>query len=175
MNSFSEKKDFLLIGKIVGAHGIKGNCKIRSYAESLTAFQPGSKIRLITSSGQENTYEINWIKPHSKVDLLSLKGVETRHQAETLIGAELFIEKEKLPELDDGSYYWYDLIGMDVFTTDTVYLGRIERIIQTGSNDVYVVKTDTDEILIPALASVVIDIDLEQKRMQVDLPPGLIS
>ena len=174
MNSFSEKKGFLLIGKIVGAHGIKGNCKIRSYAESSTAFQSGSKIRLVTPSGQENTYEINWIKPHSKVDLLSLKGVETRNQAETLIGAELFIEKEKLPELDDGSYYWYDLIGMDVFTTDTAYLGRIERIIQTGSNDVYVVKNDTDEILIPALASVVIDIDLEHKRMQVELPPGLV-
>jgi len=175
LNSFSEKKGFLLIGKIVGAHGIKGNCKIRSYAESLTAFQPGSKIRLITSSGQENTYEINWIKPHSKVDLLSLKGVETRHQAETLIGSELFIEKEKLPELDDGSYYWFDLIGMDVFTTDSAHLGRLERVIQTGSNDVYVVKKGSDEILIPALASVVIDIDLEHKRMQVDLPEGLIS
>lgn len=174
MNSFSEKNDFLLIGKIVGAHGIKGNCKIRSYAESLTAFQPGSKIRLITSSGQENTYEINWIKPHSRVDLLSLKGVETRHQAETLIGSELFIEKDTLPELGDGSYYWYALIGMDVFTTDATYLGRLERVIRTGSNDVYVVKNDTDEILIPALASVVIDIDVEHKRMQVDLPEGLV-
>ena len=174
MNSFSEKKGFLLIGKIVGAHGIKGNCKIRSYAESLTAFLPGSKIRLITSSGQENTYEINWIKPHSKVDLLSLKGVETRHQAETLIGSELFIEKEKLPEPDDGSYYWFDLIGMDVFTTDSAYLGRLERVIQTGSNDVYVVKNDADEILIPALASVVIDIDLEHKCMRIDLPEGLV-
>jgi 16S rRNA processing protein RimM len=147
LNSFSEKKGFLLIGKIVGAHGINGNCKTHSYAESLTVFQPGSKIRL---------------------------GVVTRHQAETLIGSELFIEKEQVPELDDGSYYWYDLIGMDVFTSDAAYLGRLERVIQTGSNDVYVVKNDTDEILIPALASVVIDIDLEHKRMQVDLPEGLV-
>ena len=175
MNSFSEKKGFLLIGKIVGAHGVKGNCKLRTYTESLTAFQPGGNIRLITSSGRENTYEINWIKPHSKVYLLSLKGVETRHQAETLIGSELFIEKDKLPELDDGSFYWHDLIGMEVFTTDATYLGRLEQVIQTGSNDVYVVKDDADEILIPALTSVVIDIDLEHKRMQVDLPEGLIS
>ena len=164
----------MLIGKIVGAHGIKGYCKIRSYAESLTVFQPGSKIRLVNSSGQENIYEIKWIKPHTKVDLISLKGVETRHQAETLIGSELFIEKEKLPELDNGSYYWHDLIGMDVFTTDAAYLGRLERVIQTGSNDVYVVTNDTDEILIPALASVVVDIDLEHKRMQVDLPEGIV-
>lgn len=164
----------LLIGKIVGAHGVKGNCKIRSYAESLSVFQPGSTIRLITSSGREDAYEVNWIKPHSKVDLLSLKGVETRHQAETLIGSELFIEMEQSPELDDGSYYWYDLIGMDVFTTDGAYLGRLERIIQTGSNDVYVVKKDIDEILIPALASVVHDIDLKNKRMQVELPEGLV-
>ena len=164
----------MLIGKIVGAHGIKGNCKIRSYAESLTVFQPGSKIRLVNSSGQENIYEIKWINPHTKVDLFSLKGVGPRHQAETLIGSELFIEKEKLPELDNGSYYWHDLIGMDVFTTDAAYLGRLERVIQTGSNDVYVVTNDIDEILIPALASVVVDIDLEHKRMQVDLPEGIV-
>ncbi|UCG08209.1 MAG: 16S rRNA processing protein RimM [Desulfobacterales bacterium] len=168
------KKGFLLIGKIVAAHGVKGNCKIHSYAESLTVFQPGSEILIATPSGRENVYQINWAKAHAKVDLLSLKGVETRSHAQALIGSELFIEKVHLPELDDGSYYWYDLIGMDVYTIDDTYLGCLERIIQTGSNDVYVVKNDADEIWIPALESVVHTIDLKKKRMQVVLPEGLV-
>jgi 16S rRNA processing protein RimM len=173
LNSSSAKKGLILIGKIVGAHGVKGNCKIRSYAESLTVFQPGSEILIATSSGLKNVYEINWAKPHSKVDLLSLKGVTTRIQAQALIGSELFIEKAQLPELDDESYYWYDLIGLEVFTTDNHYLGRLDSILQTGSNDVYVVKKGEDEILIPALESVVHAIDLEKKRMRVELPEGL--
>jgi 16S rRNA processing protein RimM len=76
--------------------------------------------------------------------------------------------------LENGSYYWIDLIGIEVYTAEDDYLGRIESIIETGSNDVYVVKDKKKEVLIPALKSVVTDIDLSQKRMQVDLPDGLI-
>jgi 16S rRNA processing protein RimM len=65
------------------------------------------------------------------------------------------------------------LIGIEVVTTTGEILGRIESIIETGSNDVYVVKSDENEVLIPALESVVLDVDLEHKRMQVDLPEGL--
>ena len=75
------------------------------------------------------------------------------------------------------TYYWFDIIGLSVFTIDEKYLGCVESIIQTGSNDVYVVKDpnkDKDnEILIPALKSVVLAIDLERKIMRVDLPEGL--
>jgi len=75
--------------------------------------------------------------------------------------------------LDEGIYYWFDLIGIKVYTTEEKYLGRIESIVETGSNDVYVVKHGEKEVLIPALESVVLDIDLEHKRMRVDLPEGL--
>ena len=93
--------------------------------------------------------------------------------AEALIGAEFFIEKEILPELEEGTYYWIDLIGLSVYTTDDVCIGRIESILQTGSNDVYVVKDKNKETLIPALASVILSVNLEEKIMRVDLPEGL--
>ncbi len=163
----------MLIGQIVGVHGIKGNCKIRSYAESLSVFQSDSVVIVATSDGRQKPYEINWVKPHAKAALISFKGVDTRDQAEALIGCELFIEKSRLPDPEEGSYYWFDLIGLDVFDADQKYLGRLESIIQTGSNDVYVVKEDDTEILIPALKSVVQKIDLKNRRMQVDLPEGL--
>ncbi len=162
------------MGQIVGVHGIKGNCKIRSYAESLSVFQSDSVVIVTTSDGRQKPYEINWAKPHAKAALISFKGVDTRDQAEALIGCELFIEKSRLPDPEEGSYYWFDLIGLDVFDDDQKYLGRLESIIQTGSNDVYVVKEDGTEILIPALESVVQKIDLKNRRMQVDLPEGLV-
>ena len=99
--------------------------------------------------------------------------MDTRVQAEALIGSDIFIEKRRLPEPEEGSYFWFDLIGLDVFGVDQKYLGRLESIIQTGSNDVYVVKNEDTEILIPALEAVVQKIDLKNRRMQVELPEGL--
>lgn len=169
------KESFLLIGKITGAHGIKGTSKACLYSESLSAFESDKLILLKNPEGLEKTYEINWIKPHARGFLLSLKGVSCREEAKTLIGSELFVNKEKLPELEDGTYYWFDIIGLAVYTIEDQYLGRVESIIPTGSNDVYVVKDTAGcrEVMVPALESVVKKIDFNLKIMRVDLPEGL--
>jgi len=163
----------VLIGKIGGVHGIKGVNKLRSYAESLSVFAPGCSILVRDLRGREACYEINWVKPHTGTPLVSFKEITNRDQAKTLIGAELFIPQSELPELDEETYYWRDLIGIEVYTKTEEFLGRIDSIIETGSNDVYVVKRDEKEVLIPALESVVLEIDLAHNRMQVDLPEGL--
>jgi 16S rRNA processing protein RimM len=173
LNKPSAKKDAVHIGKIVGAHGVKGTSKIYSYAESLTIFEPGSRLLVSTPNGKETSYEISWVKPHARGALLAFKGVTSRDQAKVLIGCELYIEKSKLPKLAESAYYWFDLIGLNVYTSDDQYIGRLESIIETGSNDVYVVKTNDREILIPALEAVVLSIDIENKTMRVELPEGL--
>ena len=171
------KSDILPIGKIVGVHGMAGNVKIYSYAESLSVFSPGTLLLARHDKGEEKTYSIKWAKPHSKTVLLSLKEIENRTQAEALVGSALYIEKKSLPELEHDDYYWFDIIGLSVFTVAGEYIGRVASIMPTGSNDVYIVKDVADgrqkETLIPALASVVVSIDLEKKTMQVDLPDGL--
>jgi 16S rRNA processing protein RimM len=174
LNKPIEDREYILIGKIIGVHGLRGTNKLLSYAESLSIFKPGGCILVRRPNSREKPYTIDWVKPHSKNALVCLKEVTDRDAAEDLVGSQLFIAKAELPELDPGIYYWFDLIGLDVFTTEEEYLGRIESIIETGSNDVYVVKTDDAEILIPALESVVLSIDLEGRRMQVDLPEGLL-
>jgi len=167
------KKDRLPIGKIVGLHGVKGTLKIHLFAESLEIFQPGAMITISTADGREKDFEIDWIKPHSRGALLALNNISDRDQAKTLVGADLQIEKTALPELETGVFYWYELIGLQVFTTDDRYIGRLESIIETGANDVYVVKNEDGEILIPALKSVVQSIDIAANSMRVDLPDGL--
>jgi 16S rRNA processing protein RimM len=167
-------KGYVLIGKIVGVHGLKGTNKFKSYAESLSVFYPGQSILICDSRNRETRVELNWVKSHTKTPLIAFKGITDRDRAEALIGAELFIPETELPELDKDSYYWFELIGIEVYTTQGNYLGRITSIFPTGSNDVYVVKDKNKEVLIPALESVVLDIDLELKRMRVDLPEGLV-
>ena len=174
MNKSVDTKGYVLIGKIVGIHGIKGTNKFKSYAESLSVFYPGQSILICDNQNRETRVELNWVKPHTRTPLISLKGVTDRERAEELIGAELFIPETELPELDEDTYYWFELIGIEVYTTEGDYLGRITTILPTGSNDVYVVKDNKKEVLIPALESVVLDIDLELKRMRVDLPEGLV-
>jgi 16S rRNA processing protein RimM len=170
-------ENLLSIGKIVGTHGLKGVVRVFSYAESVSRFASGLSLHLKDAGGGENVFKIKWAKPHSKVLLLSLEGITNRNEAEALIGSELFISKDLLEEPEEGSYFWFDIIGLSVFSVDDEYIGRVTSIIETGSNDVYVVtcpaEKETKEVLVPALAMVIKAIDLEKKTMTVDLPEGL--
>ena len=174
MKAPADKKGYVLIGKIVGVHGIKGTNRFKSYAESLSVFEPGRSMLIRDNRSREKRVEVNWVKAHTRTPLIAFKGVADREGAEALIGADMFIPETELPALDEDTYYWFELIGLEVYTTEEDYLGRITSIFETGSNDVYVVKDKKQEVLIPALESVVVDIDLELKRMRVDLPEGLI-
>ncbi len=178
MSSSEDKSGIVSIGKIVGAHGLTGTCKIYPYTDSLAVFDSGSEIFVtLPDEGATRAFEVDWSKPHNRFVLLSLKGINDRAQAEKLIGSKIVIERVNLPELDPGTYYWHDLIGMSVYTNEGVFLGCLETVMPTGSNDVYVIKqpdgAPNDEILVPALNSVVLEIDLENHRMRVNLPEGL--
>ena len=150
---------------------------MHSFVESAELFEPGCRILVKVVAGRETMCEIDWAKPHSRNVLMSLKGIDSRQSAESLVGAELFFEKSMLPELEAGAYYWEDIIGLSVYSSEGAYLGKIESIIETGSNDVYVVSDPNQdprkEILIPALESVVLEVDINSKIMRVDLPEGL--
>jgi 16S rRNA processing protein RimM len=173
-----EKREVIPVGKIVGAHGLNGTSKVYSYAEATDYYEAGNRVNLADRAGNRTGYVIKWFKPHAKLILLALEGVTSRDQAEQLIGSEILVEKYRFPKLENGAYYWFELIGLTVSTTGGRYLGRLESIIPTGSNDVYVVRNPAEteggnEVLIPALESVVVEIDLDEKIMRVELPEGL--
>ena len=172
-----EKNGSIPVGKVIGVHGLNGTTKVYSYAESLSVFEPNSSILLMSAGGGREIYYIKWVKPHARGILLGLKEITNRDQAQKLVGSEILIERIRLPELENGAFYWCDIIGLSVFSSDGEYLGHVASIIATGSNDVYVVKdpdnSKDNEILIPAIESVVQEIDLERQTMRVDLPEGL--
>ena len=162
----------------MGAHGIRGAVKIQSYAESMDCYTLPDGLLMIDSAGRRTRCEVLWVKPRQNGLRLAIKDVTTRNQAESLAGCELWIPRQSLPPLDEDTHYWVDLIGMSVFTVDGEYLGRISDIIATGANDVYVVATPegypVKEILLPAIASVVLEVDEASQKMIVELPEGLI-
>ena len=161
------------IGKVVGTHGIKGYLRVFSYAESTTPFAPGKQLALRRKDRPVVTLGIESARPHKRGILLALEGITSLDAAKELAGCELCIDKTTLPEPEDGTYYWFQIIGLEVFTVDNRRLGRVATIFPTGSNDVYVVRDGKREVLIPATDSVVVDIDLTHKVLRVDLPEGL--
>jgi 16S rRNA processing protein RimM len=163
----------LSIGKIVGTHGIKGHLKVFPYADSIDLFAPGKELVISQEGELFGTFRIVSARPHKGVILLALDGIASIEAAQEWIGCQLCIDKATLPQPEEGSYYWHQIIGLEVFQSGNRHLGRVEAILRTGSNDVYVVRDGKKEVLIPAIDSVVIDIDLKEKVLRVDLPEGL--
>jgi len=168
-----DENAFLTVGEVVGTHGVKGTLKVYPFAESPDVFTSGGNIQLQTRQGKIQNFTVRWAKPHKNILLVSLNEIRRRETAELLIGSQFLIPKADLPDLEDGEFYWHELLGLSVYDEERGCLGTISSIIQTGSNDVYVVKDADREILVPALASVVTEVSLEDGRMTVKLPDGL--
>jgi 16S rRNA processing protein RimM len=166
-------RPLLPVGEIVGVHGVKGIIRVRSHFDEDSIYRAGTRIFIQDARGRRSSHTVQWARPHKRLLLVALENINRRESAEALVGSQILAEKNALPELAEGEYYWSDLIGLAVYSTDGQYLGRLEDIIATGSNDVYVVRDGDRETLLPALERVVKEIDIEQGLMRVELPEGL--
>jgi len=167
-----EKADLLIMGHVTGVHGLKGYIKVKSHAASNDTFDNGSSIFMGASMDQGKWYTIVKTASHQKGLRVLLADVDI-DVAQTLVGMDIFIHKDTLPDLDDGDYYWNDLIGMTVTDIHQGLLGTIAYVMPTGSNDVFVVTGGKREVLVPSLAHVVLSVDVEKQVMTIDLPEGL--
>ncbi len=165
--------DYLEIGQVAGVHGIHGAVLLRTFTENLDLFTKGETLLVKGKDSAPQEFLLETASPHKGKILARFKGVSDRNGAEDLQGRMILVPKDRLPELESGEFYWFELIGLDVVEKNGNRLGTLESIIETGSNDVYVVKDGKRETLVPALSWVVLSIDLEASTMVVDLPEGL--
>jgi 16S rRNA processing protein RimM len=165
--------DLLPVGRVVGIHGTKGYLKLFPYADSPELLAPGQALVFRRGGESVGIFSVRAARPHKEIVLLQLEGIKGNEAARGWIGCEIFIDQASLPEPEEGSFYWYEIIGVEVFTLNGRRLGRVEAIIETGSNDVYVVRDGEKEILVPAIDTVVTEIDSGKGVMRVDLPEGL--
>jgi len=165
--------DSVVIGEVLKPQGIKGEIKVYPLTDDARRFK---KLRsVILSNGKVSaTFPVGSarIDPKGMV-FLCLEGINTPEEAEKYRGFEVRIERSEVPALKDRWYY-FELEGMQVFEKG-ILLGTLVKVIETGANDVYLVKGSKGEICIPALKTVVQKVDVPGKRMDVILPPGLLD
>lgn len=166
--------DYLIVGKVVNIHGVRGVLKVMPITSDLARFDYLTFIS-IRSEGALKEYRVLSSKIHKGLVLMTLKGIETIEDAEKLKGMELYVHRNHAVTLEDDEFFMADIIGIDVYEEERK-LGTLTDILETGSNDVYIIEGENKkELLIPALKSVVMSVDIEGKRMQVILPEGLVD
>lgn len=160
------KSDFLLIGKVAKPHGLRGQVKAYSYASSYESFSVGRKIYLNQDQGMKALL-ISEVKIQARSLLLHFQGLDTREQAEAISGYSLYIDEKDLQALPEGEYYWYQLIGSRVYTDQGRFLGLLEEIFSTPAHDIWVIRDDKKELMLPAVEDFVISVDLPQRQIRV--------
>ncbi len=163
------------MGKVVATHGIRGQLRIAVYSGQFETILSLDSLMLKGPEGKMESFAVAGSALHGRKLLIALKEYDTINQVQRLVGREVYANRDQLPELDEGEYYWCDLLGLKVVTEQGEFLGTITDIIATGSNDVYVVKYDAREYLIPALEEVVLDVDLDEEKMVISPPDGLLD
>jgi 16S rRNA processing protein RimM len=158
------------VGKVVKAHGVRGHLKVVPFGEILDGLATGEEISARLPDGSIERLITVEVRTQRKTVFLLTREVTTAAAAQRLVGAEICVPESRLPALAADEFYWHQLIGLEVVSVDGRRLGTIRQIIETGSNDVYVVQEGQEEVLIPALAEVVREVDLKRRLMVVDLP-----
>ena len=163
----------VVVGRIVSAHGLGGEVVVRRFGEAHEVLERGS--RLTGERGpSEFELDVTRAKPHPPGWLVRFTGVDNRTQAEALVGATLKIDASRLPALDDGSFYHFELEGAEVVTESGEVLGRVESVLETGANDVLSVVGPRGEVLLPMIEPVIRSFDRTTRRLVVSPLPGLL-
>ena len=165
----SPQPDRLAAARVLGPWGRHGYLRIASLSDVPGRFAPGARFLI-----GDDAYVSEGALQQGKALLIKLHGVDTRWDAEDFRGALLETPIDEAAQLPEGEYYQHQVIGLAVRTTDGRDLGALADIIETGSNDVYVVRGPDGEVLIPAIPDVVQSVDMQAGVITVEPVPGLL-
>lgn len=162
------------VGQIVNTFGVKGFVKVNPFTDDAERFEELKTVYICKKDGMQKV-EIQEVKYHKNMVLLKIKGIDDMNAAEKVKGLYLKIDRKDAKKLPKDTYFIADLIGLDVYSDENKYLGKVEDIFSTGANDVYVVKNDEGkQILLPSIPEVLKTIDLENEKIIVHILEGLI-
>ena len=158
----------VLVGRILAPVGVQGEVRVELFSDVPQRFAPGAVLSI------EGTPSHVQLSRHMTRGLVvKFQGVDSRKAAEALRGKELYVPEGDVPPPPEDTYYYFQVLGMRVVTVQGEEVGVVTDILTTGANDVYVVRREDKETLVPALADVVVEVDVEDRRITVSLPDGL--
>ena len=166
-------EDMLQVGVITQTHGIRGEVKVFPTTDDAARFKKLKKVTL--DNGKERReLEIASVKFFKNLVILKFKGIDNINDVEKYKKAPLYVTREDAVPLGENEYFIADLIGLKVISDEGEVLGILDDVLQTGANDVYVVKCDNgEEILVPAIKDCVKNVDIEGNEITLHLLPGL--
>lgn len=161
----------ILLGRIVGAFGVRGEIKLESWTEPRSAIFRYQPWILRSPNGQESTFEGARGRDTGKHLVARFPGIEDRDTVEAMHGTEVYVARSALPPPKPDEYYWVDLEGLDVKTTEGVALGQVSHLFSTGANDVVVVRGDRERMIPFVQPDFVVSVDFEANLVVVDWDP----
>lgn len=172
----TKKQKMYLIGEIVNTHGVKGEVRIKQITDFIERFDVGATIYLKNKKAEYIPLTISASRRHKGLLLVRFEEYRTLNEVELLKGLSLYIKEEQQTELAANEYYYHEIIGCEVISTEDEQIGTIDSILAPGANDVWVVKNDSGkEHLIPYIPDVVKDVDIEKKRVIIEVMEGLLD
>ncbi|ABO50569.1 16S rRNA processing protein RimM [Desulforamulus reducens MI-1] len=167
-------EEYITVGKVVNTQGIQGEVRIIPTTDFPERFVKNDKISVLLR-GQRRDYTIERVWEHKQFIIIKFSEIPDMTAAEKLKGGLLQVTMEELVPLPEGNYYIFQIVGLKVVDENEQELGTVAQVLQTGANDVYVVKrSEGKDILIPAIKSVVKEINITEGKMKVELLEGLI-
>ena len=160
----------IVLGEFAGVYGVKGWLRIRSFTQPVENIL-GYTTWFVGKGADWTPRALREGRSHGKGLIARLDGIEDRDDAARLVGQQIAVPREALPATDEDEFYWADLEGLRVETIDGVDLGTVERLIETGANDVLVVRGDRERLIPFVRPTVVREIDLDAARIRVDWDP----
>ncbi|EKF37445.1 ribosome maturation factor RimM [Bacillus xiamenensis] len=170
--------DWLNVGKIVNTHGVRGEVRVVSKTDFPEERYKKGSVLYIFKQGQKEPLKVTVAshRQHKQFDLLTFEEVGSLNEAEQLKESILKVEKEHLGSLDEGEFYFHEIIGCEVYDEEDKLIGQIKEILTPGANDVWVVgRKGKKDALIPYIPSVVKKIDISSKKVHIEVMEGLID
>lgn len=168
---------YVTVGIINGTFGVRGELRVAPESDHPERLQSLAQMQVfVHQHGIREPYRVLHIEQQRALWYVRLEGMQTREQAQALVGGELQIPRSRVLPLPAGEFYIFQIIGLQVETENGEILGRVEEVLQPGANDVYVVRDSTGrELLVPAIRQVVLEVDLAGQRMIIRPLPGLFD
>lgn len=163
----AEPLDPVVFGKITGHYGVRGWVKVFAYTRPLEALLDYRCWWINTAAGWRQL-DVLECKMHGKGIIARLDGCVDRSSAEPLLGIEFFVQRAEMPAADEDSYYWADLVGLDVVNLAGESLGKVDHMFETGANDVIVARGERERLIPWQRPEVVVDVDLADGKLTVD-------
>lgn len=169
-----DSEERILVGRIVGAHGIRGEVSVEVYSDVEDRFDPGRPV-LLNRRGISSVLVVETVRPHKGRLLVGFEGIGDRNRAEELRGGELEVDRSDVPPAPEGSYYHFELVGCRVIDRVLGELGEVADIVEDGGGILLVVRRPSGDLPVPFVDPYLERVDIEERRIDCVLPEGFLE